>query len=170
MNIKAKLNYLKISPRKTRLVGNLIKGMNFKEAEKTLSFTYKRAAGPFLKLLKSAGANAKNNFPANRQELAEPSEHVPVMILRAKDRERQTDFRIQTFLAFPHPIPFFQHRKNRLFGRGLTDRARDTDDNRVISPDNTTRGGGEKKLNYILHKRCWRRYAAEKSIAEALSR
>src|SRR3989344_976390 len=69
MNIKAKLNYLKISPRKTRLVGNLIKGMNFKEAEKTLSFTYKRAAGPFLKLLKSAGANAKNNFHLAEENL-----------------------------------------------------------------------------------------------------
>src|SRR3989338_4804193 len=69
MEIKAKLNYLRISPRKTRLVGNLIKGRTVKEAEKTLIFTYKKAASPFLKFLRSATANAKNNFQLDEDNL-----------------------------------------------------------------------------------------------------
>lgn len=69
MLIKAKLNYLRIAPRKTRLVGNLIRGKSLKEAERLLIFTYKRAAAPFLKLLKSAAANVKNNFHLTENNL-----------------------------------------------------------------------------------------------------
>lgn len=69
MDIKAQLNYLRISPRKTRLVGDLIRGMNVKKAENTLKITYKRAAEPFLKLLKSAVANGKNNFKLSEDNL-----------------------------------------------------------------------------------------------------
>src|SRR3989338_2368373 len=69
MEIKAKLNYLRISPRKTRLVGDLIKGRTVKEAKKTLIFTYKKSAAPFLKLLQSASANGKNNFRLDENNL-----------------------------------------------------------------------------------------------------
>jgi large subunit ribosomal protein L22 len=62
MEVKAKLNYLRMSPRKVRLVANLIKGMNTKRALLELGFLPKRSALPVLKLLKSAVANAKHNF------------------------------------------------------------------------------------------------------------
>ncbi len=62
MEVKAKLRYLRISPRKVRLVTNLIKGMGVKEAEAQLKFLSKRAAVPVLKLLKSAVSNAVHNF------------------------------------------------------------------------------------------------------------
>lgn len=62
MEVKAKLNYLRISPRKVRLVADLIRGMEVKQAEVELSHLVKRSAKPMLKLLKSAEANAKNNF------------------------------------------------------------------------------------------------------------
>lgn len=64
--VKAKLNNLRTAPRKTRLVAGLIRNKNFREAERILKFTYKKTAEPFLKLLKSAAANGKNNF--NLQE------------------------------------------------------------------------------------------------------
>lgn len=57
----AKLNYLKIAPRKVRLVANLIKGMQTAEAEAQLLVNPKRAAESVLKLLRSAIANAKEN-------------------------------------------------------------------------------------------------------------
>ena len=61
--VKAKLKYLRISPRKVRLVVDLIRGLKVVEAEKQLRFLNKRAARPILKLLKSAIANAgKNNL------------------------------------------------------------------------------------------------------------
>ncbi len=56
----AKLNYLKIAPRKTRLIAHLIKGMNATEAEAELLYRPHRAAKAILKLLRSAISNAAN--------------------------------------------------------------------------------------------------------------
>ena len=61
MLFKAKLNHLRISPRKVRLVTDLIKGLSVKQAEIQLKFLTKRSATPILKLLNSAVANANNN-------------------------------------------------------------------------------------------------------------
>jgi large subunit ribosomal protein L22 len=69
MEIKAKLNYLRIASRKVRLVANLIRGMDVKEAETQLRFMPKRASAPLLKLLNSAIANAKNNFNLEKNVL-----------------------------------------------------------------------------------------------------
>lgn len=62
MSIIAKLNYLRIAPRKVRLVADLIRGKKALEAQTILNFTLNRPARPLLKLLKSAVANAKQNF------------------------------------------------------------------------------------------------------------
>lgn len=69
MKISSKLNNLRISPRKVRLVANLIKGMGVYKAEKQLQFLTKRSAGPLKKLLDSAVANAKNNFKTDTANL-----------------------------------------------------------------------------------------------------
>ena len=58
---QAKLQYLKITPRKVRLVADLIRGKKFEEAQNLLRFTQKRATLPLLKLLSQAFANAVNN-------------------------------------------------------------------------------------------------------------
>ncbi|MBI2033553.1 MAG: 50S ribosomal protein L22 [Candidatus Liptonbacteria bacterium] len=58
---RAKLNYLRIAPRKVRQVADLIRGLPVNEAEAQLLFQRRRAAKPLLKLLRSAVANAKNN-------------------------------------------------------------------------------------------------------------
>ena len=57
--ITARLNNQRTSPRKMRLVANLIKGKKAEFALDLLSVTPKRAADPIAKLLKSAIANAK---------------------------------------------------------------------------------------------------------------
>lgn len=67
--IKAELNYLRASPRKIRLVADLIRGKNFEDAEKQLLFLTKSGAKPLLKLLQSAVANAKHNFKLNEKNL-----------------------------------------------------------------------------------------------------
>ncbi len=56
----AKLNYLKMSPRKVRLIASLIRGMSIFDAEAQLFNQNRRAAEPLLKLLRSCIANAKN--------------------------------------------------------------------------------------------------------------
>lgn len=59
--IIAKLRHLRISPRKVRLVTDLVKGLDVEEAERQLTFLTKRAARPILSLLNSAIANAQHN-------------------------------------------------------------------------------------------------------------
>jgi len=59
MAFEAKLKYLHISPRKARLVADLVRGKNAEEAQTILRFTVKSASDPVLKLLNSAIANAK---------------------------------------------------------------------------------------------------------------
>lgn len=60
--MKAKLSYLRISPRKVRLVADLIRGKTVEEAQVILKFTVKKACTPILKLLKSAIASSINDF------------------------------------------------------------------------------------------------------------
>ena len=57
----AKLNYLRIAPRKTRSVAYLIRGLSVNEAEAQLMVQRRRPSKALLKLLRSAVANAKNN-------------------------------------------------------------------------------------------------------------
>jgi large subunit ribosomal protein L22 len=62
MKVSAKLKYLRIAPRKVRLVIEQIRGKKVTEAEGILNFMTKKGSLPVLKLLKQAVANAKNNF------------------------------------------------------------------------------------------------------------
>ena len=67
--VKAKLNYLRIAPRKVRLVADLIRGQEAKKALTILQFTNKKAAKHLTKLIKSAIANAVNNFQLQEENL-----------------------------------------------------------------------------------------------------
>lgn len=69
MKIRAELNYLRIAPRKVRLVSGLIRGLTVKDAEAELRFLPKRSSLPLLKLLKSATANAEHNFNLEKRGL-----------------------------------------------------------------------------------------------------
>lgn len=57
--MQAELGNYSQSPRKVRLVANLVKGKTVTQALDALSFLPKRAAAPIATLLKSAVANAK---------------------------------------------------------------------------------------------------------------
>jgi len=58
MEVKAKLRFVRIGPRKARLVADLIRGKGSEEAVNILRFTPKGAAKIVSKVLKSAIANA----------------------------------------------------------------------------------------------------------------
>jgi len=68
MEAIAKLRHLKGSPRKARLVIDLIRGRNVSQALSILKFTNKRAALPIAKCLSSAIANA--TYLAEQQNIA----------------------------------------------------------------------------------------------------
>jgi len=59
--VTAYLKNYRQSPRKVRLVADLVKGKSVDQAVASLNNLAKRAAGPLEKLLLSAIANAKNN-------------------------------------------------------------------------------------------------------------
>ena len=59
--MKAELSSYNQSPRKVRLVTDLVKGKKVQDALNTLAFLPKRASLPIKKLIESAVANAKSN-------------------------------------------------------------------------------------------------------------
>jgi len=65
----AQLNYLRIAPRKVRMIANLLKGLPVNEAEAQLLLQRRRPAKPLLKLLRSAAANAAHNSRLNSEKL-----------------------------------------------------------------------------------------------------
>lgn len=69
MEVRAHLRYLRIAPRKVRLVINLIRGLSVEQATEQLTVLPKRSALPILKLLNSAIANAEHNFKLERKNL-----------------------------------------------------------------------------------------------------
>lgn len=67
--VTAKLRFLRMSPRKVRLIVDMIRGKKVTRALDILSVMPKRAARPVLKLLNSAVANAKHNHSLNVEDL-----------------------------------------------------------------------------------------------------
>jgi len=67
--ITAKLNDYRQSPRKVRLVANLVKGKKIEEVRNTLAFLVKRASKPLADLIDSAVANASHNFNISADNL-----------------------------------------------------------------------------------------------------
>ncbi|MBQ3552437.1 MAG: 50S ribosomal protein L22 [Clostridia bacterium] len=65
----ATARYIRISSRKVKIVIDLIRGKNVKEAEAILMYTNKAASEPVLKLLRSAMANAENNLGMDLNDL-----------------------------------------------------------------------------------------------------
>ncbi|AQP53856.1 50S ribosomal protein L22 [Vagococcus penaei] len=66
---KATAKTVRTSPRKTRLVVDLIRGKHVGEAISTLKFSPNKAAGIVEKVLMSAIANAENNFDLDVENL-----------------------------------------------------------------------------------------------------
>ena len=69
MEAKAYLRYVRISPRKVQIVCDLIRNRDVDTAMAILLNTPKSAAEPLTKLLKSAVANAENNFNMEHDKL-----------------------------------------------------------------------------------------------------
>ncbi len=67
--IKAKLRYSRISPRKTRLLVDVVRGLPVVKAESQLKFRRLKATPIVLKLLKSAIANAEHNEKLKKSNL-----------------------------------------------------------------------------------------------------
>ena len=69
MEAKAHLKYLRMSPRKVKILCDLIRGKDVKTATAYIMQTPKAASEPVLKLLRSAIANAENNHNLDVEKL-----------------------------------------------------------------------------------------------------
>ena len=69
MEAKAHLKYLRVSPRKVKILCDLIRGKDVKTASAYLMQTPKAASEPVLKLLRSAVANAEYNNAMDAEKL-----------------------------------------------------------------------------------------------------
>ena len=67
--MRAVAKFVRIAPRKARLVANEVRGKSYPEAVSLLQFTNKRAAKILGDVLKSAAANAEHNMDADIEEL-----------------------------------------------------------------------------------------------------
>ncbi len=66
---RARVRHVRIAPRKVRIVVNLVRGKNLRDAEAILRHTPKRASKVVSKLIQSAAANAENNHDLDRRDL-----------------------------------------------------------------------------------------------------
>ncbi|MGM0367580.1 MAG: 50S ribosomal protein L22 [Actinomycetota bacterium] len=69
MEAKAVENYIRISPRKIRLVTELVKNKRVEDAINILSFTPKKGAEILKKAINSAAANAVENHEMEEEDL-----------------------------------------------------------------------------------------------------
>src|SRR5829696_7185303 len=59
--VKASARYVRIAPRKARLIADQVRGMHIEKARALLQFSPRGAAKDIHKLINSAAANAENN-------------------------------------------------------------------------------------------------------------
>ncbi|SHF09520.1 LSU ribosomal protein L22P [Caldanaerobius fijiensis DSM 17918] len=90
MEARATARYLRLSPLKARLVVDMIRGKSVREAMAILNYTPNKAAYYLRKVLKSAVANAENNFNMNADNLyvAEVFANPGPIMKRYKPRAR----------------------------------------------------------------------------------
>ena len=96
MEAKAHLKYARISPRKVKIVCDLIRGKDTKTAKAILTQTPKAAAELMLKLLNSAIANAENNHEMDPDNLyvSETYANPGPILKRIRPQARGRAFRI----------------------------------------------------------------------------
>jgi len=66
---RAVARFIRIAPRKARVVADLVRGLDLNEARAILQFTNKRGARLISKVVESAAANATNNFDLDEDYL-----------------------------------------------------------------------------------------------------
>lgn len=76
MEVKAFARHIRMTPRKVRLVADLIRGVKATAALDRLAFSKKWGALPVKKLLESAMANAAHNFKLDKDKLLVKSIYV----------------------------------------------------------------------------------------------
>jgi len=67
--VRASARYLRVAPRKARLVADQVRGLSVLQAQELLTFSPRGAAQEIAKLIASATANAENNHDLDADDL-----------------------------------------------------------------------------------------------------
>ena len=96
MEAKSQMSYARISPRKVGIVCDIIRGKDTKTAMAILQQTPKAASELLIKVLKSAVANAENNFGMDPDNLyiSETYANAGPILKRVMPRAQGRAFRI----------------------------------------------------------------------------
>ena len=96
MEAKAMVKYARISPRKVKIVCDIIRGKDVNTARAIMMNTPKAASEIMLKVLKSAVANAENNFGMDPAKLyvSETYANPGPILKRGRPRAQGRMFRI----------------------------------------------------------------------------
>ncbi|HEX6229306.1 MAG TPA: 50S ribosomal protein L22 [Solirubrobacterales bacterium] len=69
MIVRASSRYVRVPPRKARLVADQVRGMHIEQARALLQFSPREAARDISKLIESAASNAENNHDLVSDEM-----------------------------------------------------------------------------------------------------
>jgi ribosomal protein L22 len=67
--VRASSRYVRVAPRKARLIADQVRGMHIEQARSLLAFSPRGAAEDIRKLIESAAANAENNHDLVADEM-----------------------------------------------------------------------------------------------------
>ena len=161
MEFTAKLNYVRVSPQKARLVLDLIKGRRVEEALDTLRFTKKGIAPQIYKLLRSAVENA--NYVS-----AEKSLDVDVDRLYVKQAIANDGPRMKRIRPAPMGRAYRYQRRIAHLNIVLAERAGDQRQSpaTVVGEETTPVKAAKKLLKKAAKKAPAKKTAAKKGAAK----
>ena len=95
--VRATARYVRVAPRKVRLIADQVRGLSVPEAQELLQFSPRNAALDILKLINSAAANAENNHDlvADEMEVSEIRVDQGPTLKRWRPRARGRATRIE---------------------------------------------------------------------------
>jgi large subunit ribosomal protein L22 len=90
IKVRASSRYVRIAPRKARLVANQVRGLHIEKARALLQFSPRSAADDIRKLIESAASNAENNHDlvADEMRIAEITVDEGPTLRRYRPRAR----------------------------------------------------------------------------------
>ena len=104
--MEAYLKNYRQSPRKVRLVANVVKGKKVPDALIALEYTVKRASDPLATLIKAAASNASHNFgvPVDMLVVRSLTVNKGIILKRMMPRARGSGARINKRTSHVHVV------------------------------------------------------------------
>ena len=171
---KAVARFIRVSPRKARLVVDLIRGKDLAKAQQILEYTPRAAARVVAKVLDSAAANAENNAKMNPDDLFVATVYVdegptlkrfrPRAMGRATRINKRTSH-ITIILEEKVSAPKRKRRFRRRKPDALEEKAKKAEEGEAKEEKLEEQAEGEKERKAAAKKAAPKKKAAAKKVA-----